>query len=83
MINDESNTQLQVIHLIVKEYLSYHNNLKLYLLDLRYLTLNDKLSLVKSIILSSSVVEQSAVNRLVVGSSPTWGVFIIGRIYEN
>ena len=24
--------------------------------------------------LSSSVVEQSAVNRLVVGSSPTWGV---------
>ena len=27
-------------------------------------------------ILSSSVVEQSAVNRLVVGSSPTWGVFI-------
>ena len=25
-------------------------------------------------ILSSSVVEQSAVNRLVVGSSPTWGV---------
>jgi hypothetical protein len=25
--------------------------------------------------LSSSVVEQSAVNRLVVGSSPTWGVF--------
>ena len=28
-----------------------------------------------SYILSSSVVEQSAVNRLVVGSSPTWGVF--------
>ena len=27
-------------------------------------------------ILSSSVVEQSAVNRLAVGSSPTWGVFI-------
>ena len=26
-------------------------------------------------ILSSSVVEQSAVNRLVVGSNPTWGVF--------
>jgi hypothetical protein len=26
-------------------------------------------------ILSSSVVEQSTVNRLVVGSSPTWGVF--------
>ena len=26
-------------------------------------------------ILSSSVVEQSAVNRLAVGSSPTWGVF--------
>jgi hypothetical protein len=25
-------------------------------------------------ILSSSVVEQSAVNRLAVGSSPTWGV---------
>ena len=27
-------------------------------------------------ILSSSVVERSAVNRMVVGSSPTWGVFI-------
>ena len=27
-------------------------------------------------ILSSSVVEQSAVNRLAVGSSPTWGVLI-------
>ena len=27
-----------------------------------------------SYFLSSSVVEQSAVNRLVVGSSPTWGV---------
>ncbi len=26
-------------------------------------------------ILSSSVVERSAVNRLVVGSNPTWGVF--------
>ena len=26
------------------------------------------------LVLSSSVVEQSAVNRLVVGSSPTWGV---------
>ena len=26
-------------------------------------------------ILSSSVVEQSAVNRLVVGSNPTWGVY--------
>ena len=26
-------------------------------------------------ILSSSVVEQSAVNRLAVGSNPTWGVF--------
>ena len=28
-------------------------------------------------ILSSSVVEQSAVNRLVVGSNPTWGGFSI------
>jgi hypothetical protein len=26
--------------------------------------------------LSSSVVERSAVNRLVVGSNPTWGVFV-------
>ncbi|EJK56010.1 hypothetical protein THAOC_24177, partial [Thalassiosira oceanica] len=30
--------------------------------------------LVSNYFLSSSVVEQSAVNRLVVGSSPTWGV---------
>ena len=30
----------------------------------------------EKLILSSSVVEQSAVNRLVVGSSPTWGVSI-------
>ena len=28
------------------------------------------------LILSSSVVERSAVNRLVVGSNPTWGVLI-------
>ena len=28
-------------------------------------------------ILSSSVVEQSAVNRLAVGSNPTWGVLLI------
>ena len=35
-------------------------------------------------ILSSSVVEQSAVNRLVVGSSPTWGVFIkYSKIMED
>ena len=27
-------------------------------------------------VLSSSVVEQSAVNRMVVGSSPTWGVIL-------
>jgi hypothetical protein len=32
-------------------------------------------------ILSSSVVEQSAVNRLAVGSSPTWGVFINEKLY--
>ena len=31
-------------------------------------------STLQRIILSSSVVEQSAVNRLAVGSSPTWGV---------
>ena len=31
-------------------------------------------------ILSSSVVEQSAVNRLVVGSNPTWGV-VTKQIY--
>lgn len=30
------------------------------------------------VILSSSVVEQSAVNRLVVGSNPTWGVYFVG-----
>jgi hypothetical protein len=29
------------------------------------------------------VVEQSAVNRLVVGSSPTWGVVIIKKIHEK
>ena len=34
------------------------------------------------IILSSSVVEQSAVNRLAVGSSPTWGVVIRFKLYE-
>ena len=34
-------------------------------------------------ILSSSVVEQSAVNRLAVGSSPTWGVFITKKLYEK
>ena len=32
------------------------------------------------VFLSSSAVEQSAVNRLVVGSSPTWGVFIIKNL---
>jgi hypothetical protein len=43
-------------------------------------------------ILSSSVVERSAVNRLVVGSNPTWGVFKLilwlsqslpGQIFNN
>ena len=34
-------------------------------------------------ILSSSVVEQSAVNRLAVGSSPTWGVLIRSKLYET
>ncbi len=33
-------------------------------------------------ILSSSVVEQSAVNRLAVGSSPTWGVKLKVICYE-
>jgi hypothetical protein len=37
----------------------------------------------KYYILSSSVVEQSAVNRLVVGSSPTWGVFTNLKFYEK
>ena len=36
--------------------------------------LEDKLFCVS--ILSSSVVERSTVNRLVVGSSPTWGVLL-------
>jgi hypothetical protein len=39
---------------------------------LQFLDEYDKIIL--EYILSSSVVEQSAVNRLVVGSSPTWGV---------
>ena len=34
-------------------------------------------------ILSSSAVEQSAVNRLVVGSNPTWGVFLFYPSHEN
>ena len=34
-------------------------------------------------ILSSSVVEQSAVNRLAVGSNPTWGVFRNYKLYEE
>jgi hypothetical protein len=33
-------------------------------------------------ILSSSVVEQSAVNRLAVGSSPTWGVKLTIIFYD-
>jgi|JI9StandDraft_1071089.scaffolds.fasta_scaffold158434_1 hypothetical protein len=33
-------------------------------------------------ILSSSVVEQSAVNRLAVGSSPTWGVKLNVIFYD-
>lgn len=37
----------------------------------------------KNIILSSSVVEQSAVNRLVVGSSPTWGAFQKENMYDR
>ena len=32
------------------------------------------------LILSSSVVERSAVNRLVVGSNPTWGVEGVRRL---
>ena len=39
---------------------------------LQVLSKYDKIELRQ--ILSSSVVEQSAVNRLAVGSSPTWGV---------
>ncbi len=34
-------------------------------------------------ILSSSVVEQSAVNRLAVGSSPTWGVKLNVIFYDD
>jgi hypothetical protein len=34
-------------------------------------------------ILSSSVVEQSAVNRLAVGSNPTWGVVTKKVMYER
>ena len=37
----------------------------------------------KITILDSSVVEQSAVNRLVVGSSPTWGVVTKKQYMEN
>jgi hypothetical protein len=35
-----------------------------------------------SLFLSSSVVERSAVNRLVVGSNPTWGDFINSAFFH-
>ena len=35
------------------------------------------------VFLDSSMVEHSAVNRVVVGSSPTRGVFYIIKVYES
>ena len=40
------------------------------------ITLHSAILLWQSIILNSSMVERTAVNRDVVGSSPTWGVYI-------
>ena len=59
----------------------YDNDSDLFQNILQLLDKYDKIDIQS--VLSSSVVEQSAVNRLAVGSSPTWGVLIKLKLYEK